>query len=242
MIKKLKEMSLKKKILICIGLAIIILLAWRIYKLIPKTEGRRGLREVSVAVEIVLLKKLYVDIGSSVYNGQLVAEIEDEYRQQVIQAEADLRVARANLEETKSALELSKKEFERAQTLHQKGIMFDAQLDAVKAQYESEESRYKVASVQVSNREAALETAKIRFSYTKIQVSWEGGSPIRYVGERFVHEGALLSPNTPIISIVELQPLIAVVFVTEKEYYRLKVGQCVRAYSTVFPEKIFTGK
>lgn len=36
--------------------------------------------------------------------------------------------------------------------------------------------------------EAALETAKVRLSYTKIIAAWETGSNVRYVGERFVDE------------------------------------------------------
>jgi len=46
------------------------------------------------------LKKLYVNIGDRVTRGQVVAQLDDEeYRQQVLQAEADLKVARANFEE-----------------------------------------------------------------------------------------------------------------------------------------------
>nr|HUM35009.1 biotin/lipoyl-binding protein [Candidatus Saccharicenans sp.] len=106
------------------------------------------------------LKKLYVNIGDKVSRGQVVALIDDEeYQQQVAQAEADLKVARANFEEARSALELAKKDLERAVTLHQKGIYSDAQFDAVQAQYESQAARFKVAEAQVANREAALETA-----------------------------------------------------------------------------------
>ncbi|NPV82491.1 MAG: efflux RND transporter periplasmic adaptor subunit, partial [Candidatus Aminicenantes bacterium] len=151
------------------------------------------------------LKKLYVNIGDRVTRGQVVAQLDDEeYRQQVLQAEADLKVARANFEEARSALELAKKDFERAQTLHQRGIYSDSQLDTARAQYQSRESAFKVSEAQVANREAALETARVRLSYTRIIATWESGAEVRYVGERFVDEGALLSANTPIISIVEL--------------------------------------
>jgi RND family efflux transporter MFP subunit len=189
------------------------------------------------------LKRLYVDIGDSLRNGQLVAQLEDEeYQQQVIQAEADLNVARANLEEAKSSMELSKKEFERAQSLHQKGIMSDAQLDSSRAQYSAQESRYKVAAAQVSNKEAALEAARVRLSYTRIATTWEKGGSVRHVGERFVDEGALLSPNTPIISVIELQPITAVIHATDKEYFRIKPEQDVQVTSTVFPGKLFHGR
>ncbi len=189
------------------------------------------------------LKKLYVNIGDRVTRGQVVAQLDDEeYRQQVLQAEADLKVARANFEEARNALELAKKDFERAQTLHQRGIYSDSQLDVARAQYQSREAAYKVAEAQVANREAALETARVRLSYTRIIATWETGSDIRYVGERFVDEGALLSVNTPIISIVELHPITAVIYATEKEYFRIQVGQPVEISSSVFPERKFSGR
>ncbi|MGB4704074.1 MAG: efflux RND transporter periplasmic adaptor subunit [Candidatus Saccharicenans sp.] len=189
------------------------------------------------------LKKLYVNIGDRVTRGQVVAQLDDEeYRQQVLQAEADLKVARANFEEARNALELARKDFERAQTLHQRGIYSDSQLDVARAQYQSREAAYKVAEAQVANREAALETARVRLSYTRIIATWETGSDIRYVGERFVDEGALLSVNTPIISIVELHPITAVIYATEKEYFRIQVGQPVEISSSVFPGRKFSGR
>ncbi len=189
------------------------------------------------------LKKLYVNIGDRIFRGQIVAQLDDEeYLQQVAQAEADLKVARANFEETKSALELARKELERAETLHNKGILSDAQFDSVRAQFQAQEAKFKVAEAQVANREAALETAKVRLSYTKIIATWESGSNVRYVGERFVDEGALLSINTPIISIIELQPITCVIYSTDKDYFRIKVGQDVSVSSSVFPDKKFHGK
>jgi len=189
------------------------------------------------------LNKLLVDIGDVLRNGQLVAVLEDEeYQQQVIQAEADLRVARANLEEAKSSLELAKKDLERARILHEKGIQSDSQLDAAVAQYNAQESKYKVTVAQLANKEAALEAAKVRLSYTRIKASWERENDIRYVGERFVNEGTLLSPNTPIFSIINLQPITAVVYVTERDYFRLKIGQKTTIASSAFLDKTFSGQ
>lgn len=189
------------------------------------------------------LKKLYVNIGDRVARGQIVAQLDDEeYLQQVAQAEADLKVARANFEEAKSALELARREMERAETLHKKGILSDAQFDSVRAQFQAQEAKFKVSEAQVANREAALETAKVRLSYTRIVATWETGSNIRYVGERFVDEGALLSVNTPIISIIEIQPITCVIYAADKEYFRIKVGQDVSVSSSVFPGKKFPGK
>ncbi|MDH7512016.1 MAG: efflux RND transporter periplasmic adaptor subunit [Clostridiales bacterium] len=198
------------------------------FTIAPKISGR--------------LNRLLVDIGDPVRRDELVAVLEDEeYQQQVIQAEADLRVARANLEEAKSSLEMAKRDLERARTLHQKGIQSDSQLDAVVAQYDAQEARYKVAVAQQANKEAALETARVRLSYTRIKASWEKGSEIRYVGERFVDAGAMLSPNTPILSIIDLQPMTAVIHVTDRDYFRLQSDQRATITSSAFSGKTFLG-
>lgn len=189
------------------------------------------------------LNRLLVDIGDPVHSGQLLAMIDDdEYRQQMIQAEADLSVARANLEEARSSLTMAERNLERARSLHQSGIQSDAQLDQVIAAHESQKARFHVAEAQVANREAALESARVRLSYTRIAATWERGRPVRYVGERFADEGVLLAANTPILSVIELQPITAVINVTDREYFRLKSGQQATVSGSAFPEKRFSGR
>jgi RND family efflux transporter MFP subunit len=205
--------------------------------LIPKTQ-------VVVAPKVSgKLKKLYVDIGDRLQNGQVVAQLDDEeYQQQVIQAEADLNVARANLEEALTGVELARRDLERAESLYKKKIMSDSQMDAARALFNAQESKSKVTAAQVSNRESAREAARVRLSYTRITASWQKGSDVRYVGERFVDEGALLSPNSQIISVIEIQPITAVIYATEKDYFRILPGQDVVVTSTAFPGRTFQGR
>ena len=199
------------------------------FTIVPKISGR--------------LKELYVDIGDELSRGQLVALLEDdEYQQEAIQAEADLGVARANLEEASSSQELAKKELERARTLHQKGILSDAELEAAVSSYGTRDARHKVTLAQLANQQAALETAKVRLSYTRIRAAWETEGGARFVGERFVNAGAMLSSNTPILSVIELKPITAVIHVTEKDYFRLKNEQPVALTSGAFPGRTFEGR
>lgn len=189
------------------------------------------------------LNRLLVDIGDPVRSGQLLAVLDDdEYRQQTIQAEADLRVAKANLEEARSSLTMAERNLERARALHQSGIQSDAQLDQVTAASESQKARFHVAEAQLANREAALAGARVRLSYTRIAATWERGRPVRYVGERFADEGALLAANTPILSVIELQPITAVIHVTDREYFRLKTGQPALVSGSAFPGRTFSGR
>ncbi len=199
------------------------------FMIAPKISGR--------------LEKLMVNIGDRVTNNQLIAELDDEeYSQQVRQAEADLQVAEANLEESLSSLNVARRELERIEELHKKGISADSELDAAKGAFTTQESRYKVAQAQVANRKAALETARVRLSYTKIRSTWENGSSSRVVGERFVHEGTMLTANAPIISILEINPLLAVIHITDKDYFRIKKEQNAFISTDAIPDKAVSGK
>ncbi|NIM59051.1 MAG: efflux RND transporter periplasmic adaptor subunit [Candidatus Aminicenantes bacterium] len=189
------------------------------------------------------LEKLMINIGDRVELNQLIAVLDDkEYAQQVAQAQANLQVAQANLEEARSSSEIAKRGLERAQTLHKKGIASDSELDTAQAAYKAQDAKYKVAVAQVAHTKAGLKAAQVRLSYTQIMASWENGYEHRVVGERFVDQGAMLTPNTPILSILEIQPIIAAIHVTDRDYFRIKTGQNAVVSSKAFPEKTFSGK
>jgi RND family efflux transporter MFP subunit len=177
-----------------------------------------------------------------VTRGQIVAELDsDEYVQAVAQAEADLAVARANLVEAGSALEIAKRELERVRTLRKRGVASDSQFDEVRADQLSKQARFEVAKAQVTREEASLETAKIRLGYTKVTADWGGRDDQRVVAECYVEEGDTVSENAPMLSIVELDPLIGVIFVPEKDYARLEPGQSASLTTDAFPGERFEG-
>lgn len=189
------------------------------------------------------LEKLMVDIGDRVNRNKLIAVLDDEeYRQQVRQAEADLQVALANLEESRSSLDVAKRELERVEELHKKGISADSELDAAIGTYATQEAKYKVSQAQISHRQAALEAARVRLSYTKISASWEEGTNPRVVGERFVHEGTMLTANAPILSLLEINPLLAVIHITDKDYFQVKINQSALISTDALPGKNVSGQ
>lgn len=191
------------------------------------------------------LRRLHVDIGDPVEPGRLIAELEDdEYAQKVEQARAELEVTRANLEQARSYVVVAKRELERAQALREKQISSESELDATRAQYEARHAGYKVALAQVAEREAALKATEIRLSYTRVRASWEDGSArqgTRFIGERFVDEGALLKANSPIVSVVDIAALVAVIHVTERDYSRLRPGLEASVAADAVPGRIFHG-
>jgi len=189
------------------------------------------------------LEKLYANIGDLVQNGQVIAVLDDdEYRQQADQVRAELEVARATLEESRITLKIAKREFERTVALRKKKIASESELDAAKAQYNNQEAKLKVAMAQVAQKRAALKAAQIRLSYARIQVTWGDDNGVRVVGERFVDEGEMLAPNTPIVSILDIHSITAVIHVIERDYSLVTIGKEATVSTDAFPGKEFRGK
>jgi RND family efflux transporter MFP subunit len=188
------------------------------------------------------LEKLTVDIGDVVTRGKMIAVLEDaEYAQGVAQARAELKVAEANVAQSRSSLKVAQSEFDRARALNAKNIASESELDSARSRYEAEAAKHEVAKAEVARREAALKAAQIRLSYTKIHATWESDEEERVVGERFVHGGAMLSPNTPIVTILDISTVIAVVQVIERDYGKIRPGQAATIETDVLRERRFAG-
>jgi len=186
--------------------------------------------------------QLLADVSDTVTRGQVVAELDsDEYEQAVAQARADLAVAQANLTEAENGLEIAQRNLDRITTLRERGVSSETQFDTAKAEQLSREADVAVAKAQVTRAESALESARIRLGYTQVTVNWTGGDERRIVAERFVEEGDTVSANTPLVSIVELDPIQGVMFVTERDYGRLATGQAITLRADAYPNETFAG-
>ena len=188
------------------------------------------------------IEAVTVDIGDSIVRGEAVARLDaDELKQAVTRAQADLLVAEANLAETKSALEIAERTMARAQTLRDRGVASDADLDDARTKLLTERSREAVFRAQVTRARATLKTAKIQVRYTDVAADWQGDDERRVIAQRFVDEGETVVANTPLVRIVALEPITAVFFVTEKDYPHLGAGRTVQLVTDAFPGETFEG-
>jgi RND family efflux transporter MFP subunit len=184
-----------------------------------------------------------VNIGDIVKGDQLIAELDDEeYRQQVSQAIAELEVAQANQQEYRNTLENARREYERTAALREKKIASESQLDASESEYKTQQAKLRVAIAQGSQKKAALEMAKVRLSYAQIRVPQNHITGYRVVGERFVDEGAMLAPNTAIVSILDIGRMLAVINVIERDYPKIQPGLAAVITTDAFPRQTFSGK
>ena len=189
------------------------------------------------------LEKLYVDIGDTVRKGEPIAELEGaEFKQQLAQAAAELEVAKANVIDAQSSMEVGKREMERAEELRREKVASEAQLDEAQSRFKASEAKYQVALAQVRQREAALEAARVRLSYTVMTADWQDGEQPRVVAERFVDQGNMLRANDPIVSIVALDTLTAVVHVIERDYSNIRPDQEASILAEAWAGLTFQGR
>ncbi|MBN2498238.1 MAG: efflux RND transporter periplasmic adaptor subunit [Deltaproteobacteria bacterium] len=189
------------------------------------------------------VKRMHVDLGDRVTRGQVVVELDDdEARQQVVQAKAELAVATATAAEAQSALEIAHRELVRVESLRKKGIASDTRLDATRASHQAAEARRQVAEAQVVRARAALQGAQIRLGYTRITADWTEGDDRRVVAERHVDEGETVAANAPLLSIVEMDPILGVIFVPERDYTRLRTGAAVTLSTDAYPGESFESR
>ena len=261
----------RKTIFRIIGVLFILFLGWRIYLLVIKDKGSSSQRfdRPPVAVEIDEVRyepiretrqltgtiypryqyivapkvsgriiKINKRIGDWVKRGEIIAKIDDaEYQQELLEAEANLKISLANLAEIESQFELAKQELERVQLLQQKGIASPSELDAASSNFNALQSRIKLCQAQVEQRQAALNSANIRLGYT-VLVATEPG----FIGERFMDEGSLLAPNSPVVSVIGIDTVIVRTTVIERVYGQVQKGQSAEIEVDAFPEKRFFGQ
>jgi RND family efflux transporter MFP subunit len=183
-----------------------------------------------------------VDIGDRVESGQLLAQLDaDEYSLARDRAAHNVQLAEAQYAEAQANLDLAKSDMARQASLSEKRIVTQSDFETAENKLKQAEARHLVAQSQLSANKSQLKDAELTLSYTRVSAVWpEGGA--RYVAERLADEGALLTPNTPVVSIVSLDPLIVVVEVIENDYPKIKMGQEAELRTEAWPGEVFTGR
>lgn len=200
--------------------------------------------EILVAPKISgRIEQIEVDLADRVTRGQIVARLDnDEHIQTVRQVEAELAVAKANLAEAESLLKIAERELQRIDKLRQRGVSSESQVDAATADQLAKQAHVAVTRAQVTQAEAALESARIRLGYTVVTAGWRDDRAQRVVAERYVDEGELVSANSPLLRIVELNPITVVFSVTERDYALLRQGQQAQLSTDAYPGETFAGE
>lgn len=184
------------------------------------------------------LQNISVDVGSRVKEGRLIARIEqEEIIEEVRETEASLRVAQATLKGKEAEMKNLERQLERSRRLFKKNFISRQELDSVETRHYSAVAQTELAKAQVAQREAVLQNMRIRLRNTEIH------SPITgYVGKKLLDRGAMVKTNTPIASLVQLDPVMTLISVTEKDYHKMKAGLPAVVRVDAYPGRTFSGK
>jgi RND family efflux transporter MFP subunit len=184
------------------------------------------------------LEEVAVRIGDRVARGSVLARVEArELQEQVRQAEASFDVARATVRQREADLKFAQTNLDRSQSLFQRQLLPRQTLDDADARHQSAQAQLDLARAQFAQAQARLDELKITLSATDIRSPVDG-----FVGKRLLDPGALVSPNTPVVSVVEIDRVRLVAAVVEKDLRRIQVGAGAEVEVDAFPGETFHGR
>lgn len=220
--------------------------------------------EVTVSAEAEgRVEQVLVDVGDRVSKGQLLARISPvEFELTMEQQRAALAQSRARLglsagegelkdvrqaaEVKKAAADLADAEqrFKRAESLLESGVIARQTFDEAEARQKAAKATYDLAVQQVENlrasmqqTQATLNLAGKRLKDTQIRAPLAGA-----IKERSVTTGQYLKVQTPVMTIVNVDPLRVRLNVPEKMSPWVRVGRSVALTLEAYPGRTFTGR
>lgn len=207
------------------------------------------------------VNRILADLGDRVKAGQVLIELDREKRQYSLdQQRAALARALAKfgatetgqlpaIEQTpdvqRAAAELAqaKQAFERAEELHRRQLVPKQQLDDADATLKAKQAGYDLALQNAKNlradidaSDAGMKLADRQLRDTYIRAPFDG-----YVQKRVVSLGELVKAQSPVISVVRVDPLKVIAEIPERMGPWIKVGQPVSLQVDAYPDKTLIG-
>lgn len=155
--------------------------------------------------------------GSLVHKGDVLFEIDPRtFQAAVDQALAQVAQSRGQLAQAEAALQLSIINVKRDTPLAAARAIAQSQLDNdIQAQAQNE-AQVKTAQANIQTNEAAVEQARLNLGFTQVRSLIDG-----IAGIAMTQVGSLVSPQTVLTSISQVDPIKAYFSITEQEYLAL---------------------
>jgi RND family efflux transporter MFP subunit len=220
--------------------------------------------EVAVSSEVEgRVEEVLVDVGDHVQHGQAMVKVSPvELQYQLEQQRAALRQARAKLglpedgpdlkdvrdaagvKKAAADLDDAEQKHRRAKGLMGQGILPQQSFDEVEARYHSAQAAYDLAIQDVRNIQgqvaqfrAAVSLAQKKLNDAVIRAPFDG-----QIKERSVTLGQYLKVQSPVMTVVNVDPLRVRLKVPEKMAGWIRVGQQVSLSVEAYPDRTFAGK
>lgn len=243
----------KKKLIICISVAIAIIAAVTIFMRSNKRQPITIIYEtakveratisnsvtatgtiepvniVEVGTQVSgIISKIYVDYNSIVKKGQVIAELDK------INLESELASAKANLASSKSELDYQETNYKRMKALHDRGFISDDDFDIADLSYKKAKEAYLVQLQTVQKAQTNLGYATITSPIDGVVLSKD------------VEEGQTVAASfsTPTLFTIarDLTDMQVVANVDEADIGNVRDGQRVTFTVDAFPDDTFEGR
>jgi len=150
---------------------------------------------------------------------------------------ASIRQAIANRDDARNA-------FKRADQLHGRGLMSQVDYDTSETRLKVAEANYQAAidgvrslKASLQDRRAAFELAQKKLNDAVVRAPVAGS-----IAERLVQPGEYIRENTPVATIVQMNPLKLKTAIQERHAGLIRGGQTVEFFVEAFPDRKFIGK
>lgn len=189
------------------------------------------------------VRRIQVQLGDAVVPGEVLATLEDiDLRAQLDEAGAALELARASLMRAEVEAANAVSELERKQPLAAGGLITEQELDNVRTRRQGAAAQLAVARAQVSQAEAHTRLLQQQLAETKLTAPFAGR-----VAQRHLDPGAVVSPGTPILTLVQIDPVVARFRVPERDIGALRARfagahRAVRVEVDAYPGETHAGE
>ena len=171
-----------------------------------------------------ILSEVLVDEGATAQKGQVLAALDTralEARRQELRSQ--LTAAEANVLEASAMVKLAASNRKRQTKLVEQGHVSDRLYESTEAEYDVAVARQTAADASLSNLKAALNTLDIQLDLSMIAAPFDG-----LIVQRYMDEGAIAGPGTPVLRIIEKDHLELRVGVSTAVARQLKPGTSYR--------------
>jgi multidrug efflux pump subunit AcrA (membrane-fusion protein) len=150
---------------------------------------------------------------------------------------ASIRQALANRDDARAT-------FARAEQLHGRGLMSNVDHETAQTRLKVAEANYQAALDAVHSLKAALQDRRASYDLARKKLNDAAiRAPVAgSVSERFVQPGEFIRENTPVVTIVAMNPLKLRTAVQEKHAAVIGTGQPIEFVVEAFPGRTFKGK
>ncbi len=202
-------------------------------------------RKAAVASKVTgRLVSLMVEEGSRVKEGQVIARLENEDAVAARdQTEANLKVARANLEGVQAELEEAARTLNRDKQLIAKGVISRSQYDTSEARFLKAQASVAAAEAAIKAGTAALQAANVALEYTLIRAPFDAVVLTKNadIGDIVTPLGAAANAKAAVVTIADLNSLQVETDVSETNLRLVKAGQPCEIQLDALPDSRFRG-